>query len=109
MPTLSNSWCGDSTFEIEHSCMVLNLIVAIGIGLLIGVERERRKGEGSSRSFAGVRTFTVASIAGAAGFIAGGATLVATLTAGIAILAAVAYWLGHENDPVITTEVALIL
>jgi len=37
--------------------------VALGIGLLIGAERERRKGEGPSRSPAGIRTFTVASFA----------------------------------------------
>jgi uncharacterized membrane protein YhiD involved in acid resistance len=36
--------------------VILNLAVALGIGLLIGVERERRKGEGPSRSSAGIRT-----------------------------------------------------
>jgi uncharacterized membrane protein YhiD involved in acid resistance len=29
--------------------IVLNLVVALGIGLLIGAERERRKGSGPSR------------------------------------------------------------
>jgi len=33
--------------------MILKLAVALGIGLLIGAERERRKGEGPSRSPAG--------------------------------------------------------
>jgi uncharacterized membrane protein (DUF4010 family) len=89
--------------------VILNLAVALGIGLLVGVERERRKGEGPSRSFAGIRTFTVASLTGATSFIVGGAALLATATGSVAILTAAAYWLGHEDDPGLTTEVALIL
>ena len=89
--------------------MILNLAVALGIGLLIGAERERRKGEGPSRSPAGIRTFTVASLAGAASFIVGGQVLLAVATAGVTILTAVAYWRAHEDDPGLTTEIALIL
>jgi hypothetical protein len=42
--------------------VILNLAVALGIGQLIGGERERRKGEGPSRSPAGIllKTDTVA-------------------------------------------------
>ena len=89
--------------------MILNLTVTLGIGLLIGVERERRKGEGPSRSFAGIRTFTIASLAGATSLIVGGEILLATATAGIALLAAAGYWLGPGDDPGLTTEVALVL
>ena len=89
--------------------MILNLAVALGIGLLVGVERERRKGEGPSRSFAGIRTFTVASLAGATSLMVGGPPLLAVTTAGIAVLAAAAYWLGRGRDPGMTTEVALVL
>jgi uncharacterized membrane protein (DUF4010 family) len=89
--------------------MILNLIVALGIGLLIGVERERRKGEGPSRSFAGIRTFTITSLAGATSFIVGGELLLATATACITLLAAAAYLRGREVDPGLTTEVALVL
>jgi len=89
--------------------MILNLTVTLGIGLLIGVERERRKGEGPSRSFAGIRTFTITSLAGATSLIVGGEILLATATAGIALLAAAGYWLGRGDDPGLTTEVALVL
>jgi uncharacterized membrane protein YhiD involved in acid resistance len=51
--------------------VILNLVVALGIGLLIGGERERRKSEGPSRSPAGIRTFAVASLAGAISFKVG--------------------------------------
>ena len=37
---------------------MLNLVSAVAVGALIGAERERRKGEGSARSPAGIRTFT---------------------------------------------------
>ena len=89
--------------------MILNFAVALGIGLLIGVERERRKGEGPSRSFAGIRTFTVASLAGATSSLVGGEVLLATVTAGIAVLTTAAYWSGRGNDPGLTTAVALVL
>ena len=52
--------------------VILNLTVALGIGLLIGAERERRKGTGPSRSPAGIRTFAVTSLAGAVSFLVGG-------------------------------------
>jgi len=53
--------------------VILSLAVALGIGLLIGTERERRKGTGPERSAAGLRTFTLASLTGAVSFIVGGA------------------------------------
>ena len=40
-----------------------SLALALGIGLLIGVERERRKGQGPTRQFAGVRSFAVMIVA----------------------------------------------
>ena len=76
---------------------------------MIGAERERRKGEGPSRSPAGLRTFTVTSLAGAISFIVGGKVLLATATAGVTILTTAAYWRGHEDDPGLTTEITLIL
>jgi uncharacterized membrane protein (DUF4010 family) len=87
--------------------VIPNLAVALGIGLLIGAERERRKGSGPSRSPAGIRTFAVTSLAGAISFLVGGQMLVAVATAGVIVLVAVAYWRGHEDDPGLTTEIAL--
>ena len=89
--------------------MILNFAVALGIGLLIGAERERRKGDGPSRSPAGIRTFTVASLAGAISFIVGGQVLLSIATAGVIILTAIAYRRAHEDDPGLTTEITLIV
>jgi uncharacterized membrane protein (DUF4010 family) len=87
--------------------VILNLAVALGIGLMIGAERERRKGSGPSRAPAGIRTFAVTSLAGAIGFAAGGQSLLAIVTAGIVGLVAVAYERAREEDPGLTTEIAL--
>jgi uncharacterized membrane protein (DUF4010 family) len=89
--------------------VILNLAVALGIGLLIGAERERRKGTGPTRSPAGIRTFTAASLAGAISFIVGGEVLHAIAIAGVILLTAIAYWRGHGDDPGLTTEIALIV
>ena len=71
--------------------LFMKLAVALGIGLLVGAERERRKGRGPSRSPAGIRTFAVMSLTGAISFAIGGEILLAVTTAGAIILTAVAY------------------
>src|SRR6185369_6671616 len=43
---------------------ILGVGVALGCGLLIGIERERRKGRGPARALAGVRTFALAAMLG---------------------------------------------
>ena len=82
---------------------------ALGIGLLIGAERERRKGEGSSRSPAGIRTFMIASLAGAVSWAIGGVPLLAVTFVGVTALAAMGYARTGEEDPGQTTEIALLL
>jgi uncharacterized membrane protein (DUF4010 family) len=88
--------------------LIVSFAVALGIGLLIGTERERRKGEGPERSPAGIRTFALASLAGASSVTAGGMPLFTAVTAGIFALAALAYWRGEGSDPGLTTEIALV-
>jgi uncharacterized membrane protein (DUF4010 family) len=106
----AHSVCATSREDIAIAGpVILNLVVALGIGLLIGAERERRKGEGPARSPAGIRTFTVASLAGAVSFIVGSEALLAIATAGVIALTAIAYWRSHGDDPGLTTEIALIL
>jgi len=91
-----------------HDPLVLSFAVALGIGLFIGTERERRKGEGPERAPAGLRTFALTSLAGALSFISGGVPLLAVATGGIFVLAALAYWRGEASDPGLTTEIALV-
>ncbi|WP_291862590.1 MgtC/SapB family protein [Bradyrhizobium sp.] len=89
--------------------LLLNLAVALGIGLLIGAERERRKGQGPARAAAGIRTFSVVSLAGATSVMVGGALVLAATIAGVAALTVIAYFRSRDEDPGLTTEIALIL
>lgn len=88
---------------------MLNFVSAVAIGALIGAERERRKGEGPARSPAGIRTFTITSVAGAVAFSLGGVVLLAVLTACVAAMVAVSYWRSQDQDPGLTTEIVLVL
>jgi uncharacterized membrane protein (DUF4010 family) len=83
--------------------------VALGIGLLIGVERERRKGEGAGRAAAGLRTFAITSLLGAVSMEIGGPVLLSVTTAGVLALTALAYYRSNGEDPGLTTEIALVL
>ncbi len=65
---------------------VIHFVTALGIGLLIGAERERRKG---ARSAAGIRTFTLAALAGATAKSVGGDLLLAVTVAVVALFCAV--------------------
>ncbi len=81
--------------------------VALGAGLLIGLERERDKGDGPRRAAAGVRTFALLALAGAVADLIGTAgVVVAGLFVTFAMLAS--YRRTAARDPGLTTEVAML-
>lgn len=86
-----------------------SLALALGIGLLIGVERERRKGQGPTRQFAGVRSFTLVALLGAGTELLGQVWLTALAGVLVVALVVVAYWRDRSADPGVTTEIALFL
>ena len=88
---------------------LLGLAAALGAGLLIGIERERRKGKGPQRALAGARTFTLAALAGAMAQAMGEWWLVAIGALMVLSLAAISYWRSTSDDPGITTELALFV
>ncbi len=88
---------------------ILELSVALGVGLLIGAERERRKVMGGETRSAGVRTFAVISLLGAvAEIIHHPFLLTATLliTGGIALFS---HWQKSSEESGITTELSMVL
>ena len=85
------------------------LASALAIGLLIGAERERRKGEGPQRSAAGIRTFALASLLGGVSVVLGGNPLLAVAVFVIAAFCVAAYMRTREQDPGLTSETALVL
>jgi uncharacterized membrane protein (DUF4010 family) len=84
------------------------LLVALAIGLLIGLERERRKGDGSTRSAAGLRTFGLVGLLGGVTALIGDAGFVLLASGFVALGALAAYCLGDRKDPGLTGEVALV-
>ena len=85
-----------------------NLCVAFGIGLLIGVERERSKGDGPDRRPAGMRTFLLVALVGAIAERIGGVAL-AVGGGFVALAALAAYRRSRAADPGLTTEVAMLV
>ena len=84
------------------------LAVALGIGLIIGAERERRKGRGRNRGAAGIRTFALTAALGGVAFHLGVAAIVA-FTVVVGAVSLLAYALGERSDPGLTTELALVI
>jgi len=87
----------------------LRLAAALAIGLLMGAERERRKGQGPSRAAAGIRTFALAALLGGISVVLGGNLMLAVVTSVVALLSAVAYLETYKEDPGLTSETALVL
>src|SRR4029453_12964134 len=88
--------------------LAVRLALALGIGLLIGAERERRKGTGPSRAPAGIRTFALVSLLGGISLAVGGELLLAVAALGVAGLSVVGYRLRSRKDPGFTTVIALL-
>jgi uncharacterized membrane protein (DUF4010 family) len=86
----------------------VRLAIALGIGLLIGAERERRKGKGPLRAPAGIRTFALVSLTGGVSLMIGGELLLAISALAVGALSVVAYKQKTKTDPGFTTAIALL-
>lgn len=89
---------------------LLQIGLALGLGLLIGLQRERTEG-----GVAGIRTFPLIALLGvltglAAGALGGWLVAAAFLAlAGLLIVGTLGSWRGGRVDPGITTEVAALV
>jgi uncharacterized membrane protein (DUF4010 family) len=102
---VENGWRLTDTVTLS---LAVRLGVALGIGLLIGAERERRKGTGPRRAPAGIRTFALVALAGGLSLSFGGAAVLAVTALVVGALAAIGYRRSREADPGLTTEMALL-
>lgn len=84
----------------------LSLSSALGLGLLIGLVRERAGGE--ARAIAGLRTHALTAL-GAAVAAQLGLPVLLVMLAGVVVLAALAYLGTRDHDAGLTSEVALLL
>ena len=104
------------TSAADWQASAWGLAAAFGGGLLIGLERERRKGTGAQRRAAGLRSFTLAALGGGFAQALGQPLLVALGALLVVLLATMAYWKSREPvpgqpppDPGLTTELALFI
>ncbi|MGE5407968.1 MAG: MgtC/SapB family protein, partial [Syntrophothermus sp.] len=95
--------------ELDFHGSILPLAVALGIGLMLGVERERRKGRGPSRGPAGIRTFALVALLGGLAERVGHTAVVVVVAAFVGLAAVAAYLQSDRDDPGMTTEVALMV
>jgi uncharacterized membrane protein (DUF4010 family) len=86
-----------------------SLGAALGIGLLVGLERERKKGEGPKRGPAGLRTFATTALLGFASMYLGEVLLLGAAMLALGALLTTAYFKSRDGDPGMTTEVAQML
>ena len=93
--------------DVDH-VLLSAFLAAFGGGLLVGIERERNKGDGPDRAAAGVRTYTLVALMGVVGALLGNVAL-ALAGAAVALLAYAGYERTRTRDPGLTSEIALIL
>ncbi len=86
----------------------LALIEALGIGLLIGIEREQQAHRYGKEASAGVRTFTLASLVGALSLLAGGVPLLAVAVVIVGAVRIVSVVLRGDPTAGLTTSLALV-
>lgn len=92
--------------DADHA-LLSAFFAAFGGGLLVGIERERNKGDGPDRAAAGVRTYTLVALTGVVGALLGNVAL-ALAGAAVALLAYAGYERTRTRDPGLTSETALI-
>lgn len=94
--------------EIAHDILI-SLAAALGIGLMVGIERERHHYRDNRHNLTGIRTFAITALLGCCALIVGGKLLLAVTLLGLITLLALSYWFAAQEDPGLTTEVALLL
>lgn len=86
----------------DAASLALSFAVALAVGLLIGLERERHH-----PSTAGIRTFGLTSLAGCIGLALSPWALIAVFVV-VGAVVVIGYINAAEKDPGVTTEVALV-
>lgn len=87
--------------------LMQHILIALGIGLLIGAERERRKAVRPAA--AGLRSFTMAALLGCAAAMMPQAAMVAVVVVCMTLLAVFSVWLRRDSaDRGMTTEITLV-
>lgn len=93
---------------IDINTLWLNFAVALGIGLIIGTDRERNKTAHENSTIAGIRTFAIAALLGATSFMISLWLHIATLMS-LVIFVSVAHFANKDKALGLTTAISLLL
>lgn len=91
-----------------NTSLVTHFAIAIGIGLIIGAEREKHRQGAAEKSAQGIRTFTMATLLGAVTALIH-FWLFALAILCVMVFSAIAYARQINEHPGMTTEIALML
>jgi uncharacterized membrane protein (DUF4010 family) len=84
------------------------ILVALGAGLMIGIERERRMKADNVAAAAGVRTYALTALLGVLAALSGSQIMLAAVALGVVLLTALSYRKTRAADPGLTSEMALL-
>jgi uncharacterized membrane protein (DUF4010 family) len=84
------------------------ILVALGAGLLVGVERERRMKDDEIAAAAGIRTFAITALLGVLAALSDSNVVLGAVALGVVVLTALSYHRSRDGDPGLTSEVALL-
>ena len=84
------------------------ILVALGAGLLICVERERHMEDDKIAAAAGIRTFAITALLGVLAALSDSNVVLGAVALGVVTLTALSYRRSREDDPGLTSEVALL-
>jgi uncharacterized membrane protein (DUF4010 family) len=99
--------------EREFSAWVLpeaasSILVALGAGLMIGIERERRMKADKIVAAAGVRTYAITALLGVLAALSGSQIMLGAVSLGVVALTALSYQRTRDGNPGLTSEMALL-
>jgi uncharacterized membrane protein (DUF4010 family) len=84
------------------------ILVALGAGLLIGVERERHMEGDKVAAAAGIRTHGITALLGVLAALSDSNVVLGATALGVVALTALSYQRSRNDDPGLTSEVALL-
>jgi uncharacterized membrane protein (DUF4010 family) len=84
------------------------ILVALGAGLLIGVERERHMEDDRIAAAAGIRTHAITALLGVLAALSDSNVVLGAIALGVIALTTLSYQRSRNGDPGLTSEVALL-
>ena len=101
------------SFQLTEGAFIIRLLVALGIGAILGLEREHEAIKEKKEAFAGIRTFMFVSLLGfmgGLGYYLLSPWIYIIILSAVTILTGISYWITASKGNIgATTELAVII